>query len=138
MMMHDYVTRRGYDERVDGPDWWYRHGRGGHDPRWDGHLRHANGDWMREPRWLREQPVWSRMHEAPYEPMVKVIEVFAESPYSWEDATRRAIAEASHTVRGIRSIYVQDMQAIVEDDRVIGFRINAKIAFTLDDARRRR
>jgi len=72
------------------------------------------------------------------EPMVKVIEVFAESPHSWEDATRRAVAEASQTIRSIRSIYIKDMQAVVEEDRVVGYRVNAKISFALDDSRRRR
>ena len=56
----------------------------------------------------------------------------------WEDATRRAVAEASRTVQGIRSVWVQDMQAVVDDEQVVAYRVNAKIAFALDDNRRRR
>ena len=78
--------------------------------------------------WGRE-PAWLRMQELGYEPMVKVIEIVAESPHSWEDATRRAIAEASQTVRGIRSIHVEEMQAVTDEDHVLGFRIHAKIAY---------
>jgi flavin-binding protein dodecin len=78
--------------------------------------------WGREPTWLRQEPG--------YEPMVKVLEVVAESPHSWEDATRRAIAEASQSVRGIRSIHVEEMQAVADEDHVLSFRIHAKIAYT--------
>lgn len=91
--------------------------------------RRGQGDWMREPRWSSRRYEPSPQTEAP---MVKVIEVLAQSPHSWEDATRRAVAEASRTIHGIRSIYIKDMQAVVEDDQVVCFRINAKISFALD------
>lgn len=64
--------------------------------------------------------------------MVKVIEVLAQSETSWEDAAKVALEEASKTLRGIQSIYVQDMQAIVEDNRIVKYRINAKISFLLE------
>jgi flavin-binding protein dodecin len=216
MLMSDFDSRRGFDDRWDGSEWSGRQGRQ-YGPRYEGR-RYTNGnigDWMREGSgWLRDsswqgpwqqgpwqqgpwqagQQGWQQqgpwmqggpwqqqgpwMHgpwmqgpwmqqggpwqqggslqqgpwqQGPWmqggsrepwvngvEPMTRVIEVFAESPHSWEDATRRAIAEASQTVRGIRSIYIQDMQAVVEEDRVVGYRINAKISFSLDDNRRRR
>jgi flavin-binding protein dodecin len=64
--------------------------------------------------------------------VVKVIELLAESEQSWEDATRKAVAEAGKTVRGIRSVYLSEMQATVEDDKVKNFRINAKISFVVE------
>jgi len=42
-------------------------------------------------------------------PMVKVIEVLAQSETSWDDAAKVALAEASTTLRNIHSIYVKDM-----------------------------
>ena len=65
--------------------------------------------------------------------MVKVIEVLAQSETSWEDAAQVALREASKSLRGIQSIYVKDMQAIVENDRIVRYRINAKISFALDE-----
>ncbi len=65
--------------------------------------------------------------------MVKVIEVLAQSETSWDDAARVALQEASKTLRGIRSIYVKDMQAVVENDQIVHFRITAKISFLLDE-----
>jgi flavin-binding protein dodecin len=64
--------------------------------------------------------------------MVKVIEVLAQSEKSWDDAAKVALEEASKTIRGIQSIYVQDMQAVVEDGRIAKYRINAKISFLLE------
>jgi dodecin len=64
--------------------------------------------------------------------MVKVIEVLAQSETSWEDAAKVALEEASKTLRGIQSIYVKEMQAIVEGNRIVQYRINAKISFTLE------
>jgi flavin-binding protein dodecin len=65
--------------------------------------------------------------------IVKVIEVLAESSTSWENAAQMALDEASKTVRDIRSIYVKEFQAIVKDDEIDKFRINAKISFVVHD-----
>ncbi len=64
--------------------------------------------------------------------VVKVIEVLAQSPDSWEDATRKALAEASRTVKNIRNIYIKEMQAIVENDKITEYRVDAKISFVID------
>jgi dodecin len=63
--------------------------------------------------------------------IVKVIEVLAQSNESWEDATRQALQEASNTVHNIRSIYIKEMQAVVENNKIAAFRVNAKISFEL-------
>ena len=67
--------------------------------------------------------------------MLKVIEVLAESEGSWEDAARRAVAEASDTVRQVRSINIENLQATVENGKITRFRINAKITFVLESDR---
>ena len=64
--------------------------------------------------------------------IVKVIEILAESDKSWEDATQRAVSEASKTVRNIRTVYIKEMQAMVEGDKIRQFRVNAKISFVLE------
>ena len=64
--------------------------------------------------------------------MLKVIEVLAESETSWEDAANQAVAKASRSVHGIKSIYIKEFEAKVEDNRIVRYRINAKITFALD------
>lgn len=64
--------------------------------------------------------------------MLKVIEVLAESDKSWEDAAASAVKKTAKTVHGIKSIYIQDMEASVKDNKIVSYRINAKISFLLD------
>lgn len=66
--------------------------------------------------------------------VVKVIEVLAQSDESWEDAVDKALEEASKTVRNIKSIYVKDFQAIVENNEVTAYRVNTKISFEVGES----
>lgn len=67
--------------------------------------------------------------------VAKVIEIMAESETGWEDAARKAVAEASETVRGIKTLWVEGMQAVVEGDTIVKYRLNAKITFVVRDQR---
>ena len=60
--------------------------------------------------------------------IVKVIEVLSEGK-SIEKAVESAVKDAAKTVRNIKSVYVQDVQALVEKNKVSKYRINAKISF---------
>ena len=61
--------------------------------------------------------------------ILKVIEVMAESDKSWEDAAKEAIREASQTVEHIRSIYIKESKALVENNKIVKYRIIGKISF---------
>jgi len=65
--------------------------------------------------------------------VAKVIEILAESDTGWEDAARKAVAEASETVRDITHLWVDGMQAEVEGDVIVKYRLNAKITFVVRD-----
>lgn len=67
-------------------------------------------------------------------PVMKVIEVLAQSDNSWEDAAQQALKEASKSVRNIRSLYVENMQAVMNGDR-LNYRLDAKITFEIDPER---
>ncbi|MBL9169443.1 MAG: dodecin domain-containing protein [Verrucomicrobiales bacterium] len=64
--------------------------------------------------------------------VVKVIELIAESDTSWEEAARVAVETAGRTIHGIRSLYVNDLQAVVREGKIERFRLNAKISFEVD------
>ena len=64
--------------------------------------------------------------------IVKVIEVIAESKKGWEDAAQTAVTEASKTVRNIKSLYVKEMQAVVKDDKITRYRVNAQVSFMIE------
>ena len=64
--------------------------------------------------------------------LLDVIEVLTESDKGWEDAAQNAISIASKTVRNIKSIYIKEFEAVVENDKITKYRINAKITFVLE------
>ncbi|HSL86237.1 MAG TPA: dodecin family protein [Bacteroidales bacterium] len=64
--------------------------------------------------------------------VVKVIELLAESKDGWEAATKEAIKEASKSIKDIKSVYVKDMQAIVEGNEIVNYRVNVKISFRVN------
>lgn len=64
--------------------------------------------------------------------MLKVIEVLAESDNSFEDAAQNAVTQASKSVRNVKSVYLKEMTAAVDDGRITSYRVNAKVTFLLD------
>ena len=64
--------------------------------------------------------------------IMKVIEVLANSEKSWEDATRKAIKQASKSVKNIKAIFVQSQSAVVNGDEISEFRVNLKITFEVN------
>ncbi len=61
-------------------------------------------------------------------------EVLASSKTSWEDAAKNAVKTASKSLKAIRSLYIKEHVAVVEDGDIKEYRINAKITFeVLDD-----
>jgi flavin-binding protein dodecin len=74
-----------------------------------------------------------RLRAAEKEPdMLKVIEILSESEKSWEDAAANAVKQAAKTIHNIKSIYIENMEANVRDDKIVSYRINGKISFLLD------
>jgi flavin-binding protein dodecin len=66
--------------------------------------------------------------------IAKVIEVLAEGE-SIEAAIQSAVTEAAETVRGIKHVYVEGVQAIVQDEKVVKYRVNAKLTFVVEAER---
>ena len=61
--------------------------------------------------------------------VLKVVEILGNSTVSFEDAVQNVIDEVSKTVKDIKSVYVQDMQVTVTDNKISEYRINAKVSF---------
>ena len=65
-------------------------------------------------------------------PIIKVVELMARSPKSWEDAVNKAVAEASLTLKHIRSVYVQDQSAVVNKNKITAYRVTVKLCFEIE------
>ena len=62
----------------------------------------------------------------------KSIELLAEGD-SLEAATEAAVTEASKTIDDIRSVYVDNYRAVVDDGRIQSYRVHAKITFVIQE-----
>jgi flavin-binding protein dodecin len=69
-------------------------------------------------------------------PIVRSIEVIAQSSQGFDEACKEAVREASKTLRGIRSFWIKNAECIVEGDRITSYRVNGKISFLVEDERR--
>jgi flavin-binding protein dodecin len=63
--------------------------------------------------------------------IVKVIEIIAQSPNSFEEAVQDAVNEASKTINGIRSVWIKDFKVEVRDNKITAWRVNAHVSFEL-------
>jgi flavin-binding protein dodecin len=64
--------------------------------------------------------------------IVKIVEVIAQSDKSFDDAAQQAVREAAKTVRGIKSIWIDNFSGVVEGDRIVEYRVNAKLSFVVE------
>ena len=59
----------------------------------------------------------------------QVIEILASSDKSFEDALQRAVEQLSTSVPNIASIYVKDQSCRVSGNRIVEYRVTAKVSF---------
>ena len=64
--------------------------------------------------------------------ILKVLELMSSSTKSWEDAAQQAVNEASQTLKNIRSLYIQDHSAVVNNNKIVEYRITAKLSFEIE------
>ena len=65
--------------------------------------------------------------------IVKVLEVIAESDRSFDDAAQQAVKQAAATVRNIKSVWIDNFSGAVEGDRIVRYRVNAKLSFLVEN-----
>lgn len=65
--------------------------------------------------------------------VVKVTEIGAASPKSFEDAIRKGLDRASKTLKNVKSAWIKEQEVVVEDGAVKEFRVFMKVTFVLED-----
>ncbi len=65
--------------------------------------------------------------------IVKVIEVIASSPNSFDDAVKEAVKEVSKTVRNIDSVWIKDQKVHVKDAEIISYGVVCKVSFRVNE-----
>lgn len=64
--------------------------------------------------------------------ILKVIEVMGSSNKSWEDAAQNIVTEAGKTLKNIRSIYIENMSAKVDKNKITEYRVDGKVTFEIE------
>lgn len=64
--------------------------------------------------------------------VIKSIELVGSSPDTFEDAVNTAIQEAKETIRNIRRVKVDDLEVLVENDKIVSYQAKIKLYFTVE------
>ena len=62
----------------------------------------------------------------------KIIELIGASPNSWEEAAQNGLTKAAETVKGIKGVDAISFTAKVENNKIIEYHTNMKVAFVVD------
>ncbi len=65
--------------------------------------------------------------------LARVTELSATSDQSFEDAINQGIKRATSTLRNVESAWVKDMNVLVENGNITGYKVNLAITFVLED-----
>lgn len=65
-------------------------------------------------------------------PVIKIIELIGQSTNNWQEAVENALKEASKTLRNIKSIDVVGCSVKVENNKIVEYRSNVKVAFIVE------
>ena len=65
--------------------------------------------------------------------VARVTELSAVSEQSFEGAINQAVARATKTLRGVEGCWVKDMNVLIEDGNIQGYKVNIAITFVLED-----
>ena len=66
--------------------------------------------------------------------VARVTELSAVSEKGFEDAINQAVARATKTLRGVEGCWVKDMNVLIEDGSITGYKVNLAITFVMEDA----
>ncbi len=62
-----------------------------------------------------------------------VTEISAISQQGFEDAVQQGVARANKTLRNIEGCWVKDMNVMIEDGSITGYKVNLEVTFVLED-----
>lgn len=64
--------------------------------------------------------------------VARVTELSATSTTSFEDAIKEGVSRSSQTLRGVEGAWIKDMNVVIEDGNITGYRVNMEITFVLE------
>jgi flavin-binding protein dodecin len=65
--------------------------------------------------------------------VARVTELSAVHPDGFEEAINEAVSRATKTLRGVEGCWVKEMNVLIEDGNIVGYKANVAITFVLED-----
>ncbi len=66
--------------------------------------------------------------------VARVTEISATNPDGFEAAVKEAINRATSTLRNVEGAWVKDMNVLITDGNIVGYKVNLAVTFVLEDA----
>ena len=64
--------------------------------------------------------------------VARVVEISSTSSKSFEDAIAQGVDRAVKTLRNVKSAWVKEQEAQVENGKITAYKVNLKVTFVLD------
>ncbi len=65
--------------------------------------------------------------------VARVTEMSATSDQSFEDAVNQSVTRATQTLRNVESAWMKDMNVLIENNQITGYKVNLAITFVLEE-----
>jgi flavin-binding protein dodecin len=65
--------------------------------------------------------------------IAKISEITASSKKSFEDAIEKGIERANKTLDQVKGAWIQDLKVVVENGKVVEYRVFMRVTFVLND-----
>jgi flavin-binding protein dodecin len=66
--------------------------------------------------------------------VARVTEISATNPDGFEAAVKEAINRATSTLRNVEGAWVKDMNVLISDNNIVGYKVNLAVTFVLEGA----
>ncbi len=66
--------------------------------------------------------------------VARVTEISATNPESFEAAINEGVNRATSTLRGVEGAWVKDMNVMIDNGSITGYKVNLAVTFLLEDS----
>jgi flavin-binding protein dodecin len=66
--------------------------------------------------------------------VARVTEISATNSESFEAAINEGVRRATSTLRNVEGAWVKDMNVLISDNNIVGYKVNLAVTFVLEDA----
>ena len=65
--------------------------------------------------------------------VAKVTEIIASSTKGFDDAVEKGVKRANKSLKNVKSVWIKEQKAIVDDGKIAEYRVTMKVSFILKD-----